>query len=139
MTISAKEAKLKYAEKNKKSVKIEQFEFTYKSLGGKQQMRLGLGSAGKGEEELLTDLIFEAVIGWKGVKVKDVFDDFDQAYGEEEIVGFDSELFDAFVGKNLTVIQELFTFIVEDLNKKTIKEEQEVELSNPESAGTLVG
>lgn len=106
MGINVSAAKRKVNELSKKWLKIGEFEFMYKPLGGKKQVKIGLANA-QNEQENITSFIFDSVDGWKGVKLKHLINNYTGDDAEELIDGFDSDLFDAFIGNNMDIIGEL--------------------------------
>ena len=88
----AEKLKLKIEAQNSKKVKIGEWFFILGAIGGYELIKAGIKSNGD-NKDLYVDVLLKSIVGWEGVKVKDLYDAEDEKEAEE-LVPFNPYFFD---------------------------------------------
>lgn len=89
------------------TVTIGEYEFELKILNELDVMNLALKQRNNGEFAFETSLVLNSVVNYKNVKVKDILSDCTDEEANNE-VEFNREVLEIFLGRNQSVILELF-------------------------------
>lgn len=106
--VNIKELKQLIKEQNQTWIKVGDFEFLYKKMGGEEMIKIGSKQASIESNSVYVDILINSIINWKNVKVKNVLGDDIEYENKEEFIEFDRELFDQFLSVNLGIVGDLF-------------------------------
>lgn len=106
--VNIKELKQLIKEQNQTWIKVGDFEFLYKKMGGEEMIKIGSKQASIESNSIYVDILINSIINWKNVKVKNILGDDIEHENKEEFVEFDRELFDQFLSVNLGIVGDLF-------------------------------
>lgn len=106
--VNIKELKQLIKEQNQTWIKVGDFEFLYKKMGGEEMIKIGSKQASIESNSVYVDILINSIINWKNVKVKNILGDDIEHENKEEFVEFDRELFDQFLSVNLGIVGDLF-------------------------------
>lgn len=106
--VNIKELKQFIKEQNQTWIKVGDFEFLYKKMGGEEMIKIGSKQASIESNSVYVDILINSIINWKNVKVKNVLGDDIDHENKEEFIEFDRELFDQFLSVNLGIVGDLF-------------------------------
>lgn len=106
--VNIKELKQLIKEQNQTWIKVGDFEFLYKKMGGEEMIKIGSKQASIESNSVYVDILINSIINWKNVKVKNILGDDIEHENKEEFVEFDRELFDQFLSVNLGMVGDLF-------------------------------
>ena len=106
--VNIKELKQLIKEQNQTWIKVGDFEFLYKKMGGEEMIKIGSKQASIESNSVYVDILINSIVNWKNVKVKNILGDEIEHENKEEFVEFDRELFDQFLSVNLGIVGDLF-------------------------------
>lgn len=106
--VNIKELKQLIKEQNQTWIKVGDFEFLYKKMGGEEMIKIGSKQTSIESNSVYVDILINSIVNWKNVKVKDILGNDIDHENKEEYVEFDRELFDQFLSVNLGIVGDLF-------------------------------
>ena len=114
-----------------KKVTLNEIEFTIKKMDYLEFQRLA-SKVRSGATDFEIEIILSAIKDVKGIKTKDVVESTDGFTAEEleELLEFDREYIQIYLGKNQEVLVELYNVVVQDFMKFT-EEKNKKKVNSP--------